>query len=159
MLYFIKQGEHVKIGYTDKIRTRLSSLQSANPNKLEVVGLIEGEYKDELEHHNKFKHLSSSGEWFKYDADLCDYIAKLDKDLMWQYGYTSNESSPIGLIKSCRIENGLSLEDLGNLLGVTKQSVMSLEKREIKGEITIKSLTKALNAMGYKYENRRIKKS
>jgi DNA-binding XRE family transcriptional regulator len=156
MLYFIKNGRYVKIGHTNNIKLRLSDLQVANPERLSVIGLIEGSRNDEAELHNKFKHLSAGGEWFYYTEELIDFIQNLETDLMWRYGFINEQKSPIGLIKLCRLEKNISLEELGNLIGVTKQSVKGMEKREIQGAISIKCLNNALNSMGYKLDLRAI---
>ena len=39
-------------------------------------------------------------------------------------------------------------------MGITKQGVLDMEKRDAQGNITIGTQTAALAAMGYKYQNR-----
>lgn len=46
----------------------------------------------------------------------------------------------VGWIKAIRTVLGISLEQLGNKLGMTKQGIKSIEVREKDGSITIKSL-------------------
>lgn len=63
-----------------------------------------------------------------------------------------NLKSPVGgWLKAIRTTLGMSLEQLGNKLGVTKQSIQSLEKREIEGNITINSLKEAAHALDMKF--------
>lgn len=150
MLYFIQQDKYIKIGYTKNIKTRLSDLQVSSPVKLNVLGLMDGTFEDEAEMHKKFRHLSVNGEWFRYTDELVEFIDSLDKDLMWFHGFVNYPSSPIGLLKKCRLERNLAMADLGEMLGVTKQAIMDMERREITGSITFKSMSKALNAMNYK---------
>ena len=158
MIYFIKHTEYIKIGYTDlKIQNRLSQLQVSCPVKLEVLGLINGDIDDEKKYHVKFANFSSSGEWFEIHPEIIDFINGLDTELMWKYGFIERESSPIGIIKSCRLEIDLSMEELGKRLGLTKQSVSDMQKREINGSITIKTVCRTLKAMGYKFEYRAVK--
>ena len=45
-----------------------------------------------------------------------------------------------GWIKAIRVAVGMSMQQLGNKLSITKQGVMDIEKREKEGSITIKSL-------------------
>jgi len=45
-----------------------------------------------------------------------------------------------GWIKAIRVAIGMSMQQLGNKLSITKQGVMDIEKREKEGSITIKSL-------------------
>ena len=157
MVYFIKQNDYIKIGYTNNLNKRLNQLQVSSPVKLEVLGIIKGSLEDESNYHKMFSKYHSYGEWFSCNEELITHIDKLDKELMWKYGFTQNETTPIGLIKSCRIEKNLSLDELGELLGMTKQAVLDAERREMQGRITIKNLYKLLNIMDYKLEFRCIK--
>jgi predicted DNA-binding mobile mystery protein A len=54
---------------------------------------------------------------------------------------------PTGWIKAIRITLGMSMRQLGNKLGVSKQNVMDFEKREKEGTITLKSLREIARAM------------
>jgi predicted DNA-binding mobile mystery protein A len=54
---------------------------------------------------------------------------------------------PIGWIKAIRTALGMSMQQLGNKLNVSKQGVMDMEKREKEGSITIKSLREIARAM------------
>jgi predicted DNA-binding mobile mystery protein A len=54
---------------------------------------------------------------------------------------------PTGWIKAIRTAIGMSMQQLGNRLKVSKQGVMDIEKREKEGSITIKSLREIARAM------------
>lgn len=54
---------------------------------------------------------------------------------------------PIGWIKAIRTAIGMSMQQLGNKLCVSKQAVLDMEKREVDGSITIKSLREIGRAM------------
>ena len=54
---------------------------------------------------------------------------------------------PTGWIKAIRTAIGMSMQQLGNKLNVSKQGVMDIEKREKDGSITIKSLQEIARAM------------
>ena len=54
---------------------------------------------------------------------------------------------PIGWIKAIRNGIGMSMEQLGRKLSITKQGVMDIEKREKEGAITIKSMQEIGKAM------------
>lgn len=54
---------------------------------------------------------------------------------------------PTGWLKAIRTALGMSLEQLGKKLNVTKQSVLEMEEREKEGSITIKSLREAARAL------------
>jgi DNA-binding XRE family transcriptional regulator len=158
MIYIIKHTEYVKIGYSSKnnFKNRLSQLQTSCPIKIKVLGLIEGTFNDEAIYHKKFIHLSTNGEWFNYTKEVEDFIDSLPKDLMWDFGFIENESTIIGLIKKCRLEKNLSMEELAERLGVTKQAVLDMERREAQGKITLNCITNALSVMGFKYQGRAV---
>ena len=47
---------------------------------------------------------------------------------------------PTGWIKAVRTSLGMSLQQLGNKISITKQSLMKIEQREQEGTITLKTL-------------------
>jgi predicted DNA-binding mobile mystery protein A len=54
---------------------------------------------------------------------------------------------PTGWIKAIRTSIGMSMQQLGKKLNVSKQGVQDIEKREKDGSITIKSLREIARAM------------
>lgn len=54
---------------------------------------------------------------------------------------------PNGWVKTIRISLGMSMQQLGKRLNITKQGVLDMEKRESEGAITIKSLQQIAHAM------------
>lgn len=54
---------------------------------------------------------------------------------------------PTGWIKAIRTALGMSMQQLGKRLSITKQSVQDVERREKNGSITIKSLREAAKAL------------
>ncbi len=54
---------------------------------------------------------------------------------------------PTGWIKAIRTAMGMSLQQLGNKLHISKQGVMDMEKREKEGSITIRSLREIARVM------------
>jgi predicted DNA-binding mobile mystery protein A len=54
---------------------------------------------------------------------------------------------PTGWIKAIRLAIGMSMEQLGKKLSITKQSIQAMEQREQKGSITIRSLREAADAL------------
>lgn len=56
-------------------------------------------------------------------------------------------SPPTGWIKAVRTAIGMSMQQLGNRLSITKQSVMDIERRELEGSITIRALREAADAL------------
>jgi hypothetical protein len=64
-LYMIQCGEFIKIGVTDNIKVRLTSIQSGNPYPVKLVGFWKGEGWREQMWHEHLKEFHHSGEWFK----------------------------------------------------------------------------------------------
>lgn len=54
---------------------------------------------------------------------------------------------PTGWIKAIRTSLGMSMQQLGNKLSISKQGVLDIEKREKEGAITIKSLREVAKAL------------
>ena len=54
---------------------------------------------------------------------------------------------PTGWIKAIRQAIGMSMEQLGKKLSITKQSIQAMEQREKEGAITIRSLREAAEAL------------
>lgn len=54
---------------------------------------------------------------------------------------------PSGWINAIRTALGMSLQQLGDKMSITKQSVQNIEKREKDGSVTIKSLREVAKAM------------
>lgn len=54
---------------------------------------------------------------------------------------------PLGWIKAIRSALGMSLQQLGNRLSISKQSAADIERREKEGAITLKALREAAEAM------------
>lgn len=74
-------------------------------------------------------------------------IQQIDSKLL-QYTILQKVIIPSGgWIKSVREALGMSLQQLGNKLGITKQSVHHIERREAEGAITLKALKDAATAM------------
>lgn len=78
-VYFIEDGDAVKIGYTkdknpDK---RLRALQTANPRKLRVLGFIPGGVEVENRIHSELASYRLEGEWFELCRPVLDHVARL----------------------------------------------------------------------------------
>jgi predicted DNA-binding mobile mystery protein A len=54
---------------------------------------------------------------------------------------------PVGWIKAIRLAIGMSMLQLGKRLGISKQGVLDMERREKEGSITIKTLREVARAL------------
>lgn len=72
-VYFVRIGDHIKIGWTSNLKHRFSSLQ---PDQ--ILATQEGTTADEKELHQRFDHLLAKGrEYFHPGPQLLDHIALL----------------------------------------------------------------------------------
>ena len=79
MIYFIKSGNYVKIGYSKEPKQRLKELQTANPLKLTLMGTIPGTYSTEKALHSLYNKYKKRGEWFNCKKDLSLCVEALKK--------------------------------------------------------------------------------
>ena len=86
IIYFIQMGESgpIKIGATTSIESRLSGLQTGNPEKLRVLLTMDTVKMKESEAnlHSRFRYQRLEGEWFKPDDFLLESI-KILKEGGW----------------------------------------------------------------------------
>jgi len=80
-VYFIQSGDSgpIKIGVAYNVKQRIAGLQTANPNKLNLLATIKNKnaLKVESDLHEKFKEHRLQGEWFKPVTSLLSYIKQL----------------------------------------------------------------------------------
>ena len=155
MVYFIKDREFVKIGYTTDFKKRFSQLQTSTPHNLTVLAIIKGDYETEKFIHNKFSDYHHRGEWFYINSDIEDFIKSKD-DVSWQYGIGQCEENGLNPLQDLRLSLHKSMQDVGDILGVAKQSVKEAETRCMQGKVTIGLLHRYAKAMGHKLEYRFI---
>lgn len=78
LVYFIQRGEDgpVKIGYSKNVRGRLSQLQGGMPERLRLLGVLDGGKTEEHRLHRYFAAHAISGEWFNPAPELLAFIQK-----------------------------------------------------------------------------------
>jgi hypothetical protein len=98
IVYFISDGEHVKIGWSRNVAKRLEILAGANPRPLELLGtkvtkrLMRGPYgggnerwdeatwRMEERLHVHFQAQRVRGEWFRLDDRMRRFIRRFCDD-------------------------------------------------------------------------------
>lgn len=71
--YFVAFDDmYVKIGFTKKIKDRLSALQISQPHPLRLLGIVEGDI--EFATHRKFAKDRVQGEWFRLSEEVLRFI-------------------------------------------------------------------------------------
>ena len=72
LVYYLRFGDRVKIGFTTNLSERLKSI----PHD-EVLATEAGPMRVERERHAEFADLRVIGEWFRYEEPLISHIASL----------------------------------------------------------------------------------
>lgn len=83
MIYFIKTGEAVKIGYTTDIDTRLKAYRTHNPD-ITLLRIISGDKMVERYLHNALKAYRTTGEWFSYTTEVKQLITQPSLDDLYK---------------------------------------------------------------------------
>ena len=76
MIYFIKAGNFIRVGYTkskSSFKTRLATYNTSCPYEVEVLNLIEGGVNLEKDILNFFLKFHIKGEWLIYDKSIEDF--------------------------------------------------------------------------------------
>lgn len=83
-VYFIfnLDSNAIKVGFTQDVRKRLAALQTSSPAQLELLGAIKTQSATtakqlEKDLHQQFAQWHLSGEWFKAEKTLLNYIAEV----------------------------------------------------------------------------------
>ena len=76
MIYFIQNEATlaIKVGYTENVKGRLSSLRTSCADRLRLLGTISGGMAEERAIHARFAADRLSGEWFRPSPALVDFI-------------------------------------------------------------------------------------
>lgn len=73
-VYFVDDGDHIKIGRSSKPISRIGHLQASSGKQLTLL-LTMPNGNRERQLHRQFAHLRISGEWFEKGPDLMEFIA------------------------------------------------------------------------------------
>lgn len=90
-VYLCKTGSYYKIGVSRRVKQRVSTLQSSNPEELELIGILDVKHPwlVEMFLHEVFSEYNVRGEWFKFDK----FYEVAIKDLFSDDG---NGNAPVG---------------------------------------------------------------
>ena len=73
-IYFISDGDTVKIGRAIEPRKRLAELQCAHPSPLRILAAVLNHASLEQAIHERFKGEKLTGEWFRLSDELATFI-------------------------------------------------------------------------------------
>jgi len=74
MIYFIKDGDFIKIGMSADPWRRLASFQTSHHNELELMAVMPGGPDLEAGLHRAFSKWAKRGEWFEQNPQLLAFI-------------------------------------------------------------------------------------
>lgn len=76
-VYFITDGEFVKIGTAYDVSARLKDLQTGNPKRLKILVVTTGGFKTEKKYHRMFDLYKTVGEWYEIGEEILKEIKAL----------------------------------------------------------------------------------
>ena len=156
MVYFLRFQNYVKIGKTNNIYKRMSSLQTNIPFKLDCVLLLNGGYSKEKELHDLFVDYRVSGEWYEYSCvkSFIDSAIENGEDIRWREGLTDKQKPDVHMVRRARIDSGMTRDQMAERMGVTKGAIQKMEERALGENITLRVLRKMADALGCEFEYR-----
>lgn len=159
MIYFIECLGFTKIGYTTDPLTRIPAIQQGLPERVQVLCIIEGDRALEKKLHETFAiNRSRMGEWFYNNETLTKFIEEQD-NIAWRFGFgpgaldVDPNVDPVG---AHRRRMGLTMQNLGDRLGITRQGVSNLERGAKEGSIKLSTLRNIAEVTGHKLEIRYV---
>ena len=74
IVYVVRCGSFIKIGFTKRLDVRLRSLATGAPEPLQLLSQTPGTTDDERVLQARFSSLRSHGDWFRYEGPVSDWI-------------------------------------------------------------------------------------
>lgn len=81
MIYIIRCGDAVKVGFSSDPFTRIKELQTGNPQRLEVIAVFPGSRKLEKGIHARLNQYRISGEWFRWTPEVVNALESVKVSL------------------------------------------------------------------------------
>jgi hypothetical protein len=114
VVYFLRAGDAIKIGYTTNLAARKRALETASAVPLELLASIPGDRSEETRLHRDWWHLHIRGEWFQADEELLRYIREqINGDL-------SHELDTCERAQAARVRRVLAALDPASLVVISR---------------------------------------
>lgn len=136
-IYFIQvqPGGPIKIGWTEKLVSRLLCIRGSCPYPVEVIGIIAGGDKErEANLHRTFKADRIHGEWFNPCLSLLAYIR--DNTTAWKVASNRGVDHFNAILNDAKVveirrrhSEGESLSTLAPAFGVSSAAIHSAVSR------------------------------
>lgn len=78
VVYFVRDGDFVKIGYSVDVLARIKTLQTSTTRELRLIHYVPGRQSDEAAFHRRFKEYRRQGEWFVLAGELAEFLSEYD---------------------------------------------------------------------------------
>jgi hypothetical protein len=75
-VYFLRDGDRVKIGHASSLKQRISKLQVGSARPLTLIGVVPGSREIERFIHWQFRKHRERGEWFRIEGALAQFLAE-----------------------------------------------------------------------------------
>lgn len=85
-IYFVRAGEHVKIGVTRHWKQRVASMQVGSPYTIVPMLVLLGDASLERKLHKKFVSYHFRGEWFRFGEGIRNFIKENKSDCVMGNG-------------------------------------------------------------------------
>lgn len=151
MIYFVQSGQAgpIKIGYTqhDDVRNRIAQLQTASPEPLNLLGVIEGDREKERALHRLFSAHRLHGEWFDATPKIFIYLLGLilGRDLTPPDESTSGIDDWNGQLS---LPKFLESQEKRIILAALKRNNMNATKSAKELGVTFRALRYAMAKLG-----------
>jgi len=125
MIYAIRSGEFVKLGYSVDPQERISSISTMAPVECILLGVQEGTVRTERKLHQQFSNLRVNGEWFKAEQSLLDWIAENMRELPAEKQASKADRfiQPLRDLITESLNSGWSINGLAKSAGVSRPSL------------------------------------
>lgn len=130
--YLIQCGKYgaIKIGSTkNSISSRLKTIQSNCPYKLNLLYVLEGKTFSEKRLHKTFNNLRIHGEWFKFSGKLKSFIKNPNSSIIKKPKRNSKSVKSISnlsrytLIKKYKDDEKMNFSEIAEIFNLTRQRI------------------------------------
>lgn len=134
-VYFFRAGQFVKVGCSVDVLGRKAILQSGNPLKLEIVGIIPRAGKStEKRIHKYLTKDRVQGEWFKWSKRVEAYIKEYCQSENVKRLFPRSPKLDGRVVKAGRVYMGITQAELAQMIGCDQTTVSNIEKRNSRVE-------------------------
>ena len=105
MLYLLKSGNYLKIGYAKNIEERMKLYTTHNPD-FELLDTAEGTLLDEKELHKVCKRWQHRTEWYDYNEEVIkifkEFTTRNKSEVIFKFLIIKEENSEVEIIDICK---------------------------------------------------------